>query len=82
VNVLRRAWRVLVAPPQSQLAWYFIILIAIWSADIAVRAVAGWEWPPRWDRVVHVAWAYAVLWIVRERDEARAEVKARDVAHH
>lgn len=72
MSVLRRAWRVLVAPPQSRAAYYFIFLIAIWSAAIAFRAVAGWEWPPELDRVVHVMWAYAVLWFVRERDEARA----------
>jgi hypothetical protein len=75
VNVLHRAWRVLVAPPQSLAASYFMSLIAIWSADIAFRAVAGWEWPPRWDRAVYVASAYVALWIVRERDEARAELK-------
>ena len=75
MNILRRAWRVLASVPESQAAYLFAFLIVFWSAGIAVGLVTGWDWLPRLERLIDVGWAYAALWFVRERDQARAELK-------
>ncbi|HEY9370033.1 hypothetical protein [Streptomyces sp.] len=75
MNALRRAWRVLASVPESRAAYFFAFLIVFWSAGVALGFVTGWDWLPPLERLIDVGWAYAALWFVRERDQARAELK-------
>jgi hypothetical protein len=66
-------------PPKSMIASVLRVLIAAWLAMIALRfTLTGFvdvsSLPPL-HRLIDVGWAYGVLWFVRERDAARAELR-------
>ncbi|MFD1546984.1 hypothetical protein [Nonomuraea guangzhouensis] len=74
--MIRRAWRVLVDPPGSDDAW-ILRSLAIPTAVLfaAVSLMPFWE-GPRLAVPMDAVWLYAVLYAVRQRDEARAQVRA------
>jgi hypothetical protein len=89
VNVLRRAWRVYADPATSGAARFAKVLLPIEIVYFTIRLVNDlFDWPPilaslaTGTTLEQVLLWYALLWFVRERDEARAELKARDVARH
>jgi hypothetical protein len=84
VNAVRRVWRVYADPASSTAAYALRALIAFWGAAVLLRVtlagLAGVDASilPPLHRLIDMGWAYAVLWFVRQRDEAQAGLQARD----
>jgi len=76
VSVLRRAWRVLADPPTSDTARTLRLGVPLWFLSALLSVIPGWPVPLV--RLIDVAWLYALLWVVRQRDEARAHTDPRD----
>jgi len=75
VSVLRRAWRVLADPPGSgtaSLVRNLALPAVLLSATITL--LPAWT-VPTLAKPMDVVWVYAILWVVRQRDEARAATK-------
>jgi hypothetical protein len=75
VKVFHRAWRVYADPAASEAAGWLKVLIPLEFAAFAYRLFAPDDWPPVSGVTFVQAW-YALLWVVRQRDQARAELKA------
>lgn len=76
MNVLARAWRVYADPATSEavagIRWMIPIDFAAWL----YRLFAPADWPALSSTtLLQVCLWYALLWFVRERDAARAELK-------
>lgn len=84
MKILSRAWRVYADPASSTAAYTLRVLIAFWLAAVLLRvaltgvAEVDVSFLPPLHRLIDIGWAYALLWFVRQRDEARAEMRARD----
>lgn len=75
MNVLRRAWRVYADPAASEAAGWLKVLIPLEFAAFVYRLFAPADWPPvSGVTFLQVCLWYALLWFVRQRDEARAEL--------
>ena len=77
MNVFRRAWRVYADPSESEAASWLRVLIPLEMVSLTFRVVV-----PDWrslsgTTLVSIVFMYAALWFVRQRDEARAELRAR-----
>ncbi|MFN2636870.1 MAG: hypothetical protein ABR585_07590 [Gemmatimonadaceae bacterium] len=73
MNVLRRAWRVYADPAGSETARLLRFIIPIEAVFAVLRLTLDWSFPMPSTRPMDVIWLYALLWVVRQRDEARAE---------
>ncbi|MEU6725513.1 hypothetical protein ABZ917_17540 [Nonomuraea wenchangensis] len=80
---LSRVWRVYADPAGSEAATFLKVMVPLAVAGYVVRVA----FPDGWVRVFGntlaeaVLW-YALLWVVRQRDEARAEAKTRSENGH
>ncbi|MGI5274741.1 hypothetical protein ACQEUU_37290 [Nonomuraea sp. CA-218870] len=90
VTVLHGFWLIFALPAQSYAAKFCKFWIVAGCVFLVLEAAApgvGESYLSRAyladvaDAVVDVMVWYLALWFVRERDEARAEVKALDAAH-
>lgn len=74
--MIRRAWRVLTDPAGNDDAW-ILRSLAIPCAVLfaALSLMPFWQGPPL-AVPMDAVWLYAVLYVVRQRDEARAQVRA------
>lgn len=77
VNALRRAWRVWADPAESEAAHFLKLMVPLAVAGFVLRVAFPDGWPRIFSNTLAEAglW-YALLWVVRQRDEARAEAKA------
>ncbi|MER6575811.1 hypothetical protein [Nonomuraea sp. NPDC001023] len=75
---LVRVWRVLADPPGSPEAFF----IARFALPIGAVCVATWSALDLHGvqpvTLGDVLWTFALLWVVRQRDEARAECRSRE----
>ena len=74
MNLLRRVWRVYADRAGSDTARELKAVIPFVVALVAAQTVTGWRVPLA--TPMDVVWLCALLWVVRQRDEARAEAKA------
>lgn len=72
-----RAWRVWADPAESEAAHFLKLMVPLAAVGYALRVAFPDGWPRIFSNTLAEAglW-YALLWVVRQRDEARAEVKA------
>lgn len=82
MNAFRRAWRVYADPAESDAAASLKALIPLEIVGFVLKVT----WPELWGRsigvtVVEIALLYLMLRFVRQRDEARAELKGRARQH-
>jgi hypothetical protein len=79
VNTLQRAWHVYAYLAQSEAAKSLKVFLLAEIVMLAYRLWAPEDWPPiSYATLMQVVLWYALLWFVRERDEARAQLKAKD----
>lgn len=71
IGFTRRAWAVIAAPPASHTASFLRVLIPVGAVLAAVNVFALPGVPIA--KPVDVVWVYALLWVVRQRDEARTQ---------
>jgi hypothetical protein len=77
VNALRRAWRVYADPAESEAAHFLKLMVPLAVAGFVLRVAFPDGWPRIFSNTLaEAALWFALLWVVRQRDEARAEVKA------
>lgn len=76
MSVLRRAWRVWADPAESEAAHFLKVMVPLAVAGYVVRVAFPDGWPRIFSNTLTEAglW-FALLWVVRQRDEARAEQK-------
>lgn len=82
MNAVRRAWRTYADPAASDAAASLKVLIPLEMVGFALKVT----WPDLWGRsigvtLVEIVLLYLMLRFVRQRDEARAELKARVRQH-
>ena len=77
VNALRRAWRVYADPAESEAAHFLKVMVPLAAVGYVVRVAFPDGWPRIFSNTLAEAGLWcALLWVVRQRDEARAVVKA------
>ena len=74
MSLPRRAWRVLADPPTSDTSSILRIAVPLWGLMSLLAVIPNWPVPLH--RLIDVAWLYVVLWVIRQRDQARAETAA------
>lgn len=82
MNALRRAWRIYADPAASDAAASLKFLIPLELVGFVLKVT----WPDTWRgsigvTVVEIVLLYLMLRFVRQRDEARTELKARARQH-
>ncbi|SET49529.1 hypothetical protein [Nonomuraea wenchangensis] len=81
MTVLSRVWRVYADPAKSEAAAWLKTLLPVEIVSWLYRVAAPEEWPRlAWTTLWDVVLVAALLWVVRQRDEARAEVKTYEIA--
>jgi hypothetical protein len=63
---------VLTDPPASDIAALLRLAVPLWLVAALLSVVPGWPVPLY--RLIDVVWLYVVLYVVRQRDEARADI--------
>jgi hypothetical protein len=77
-RLLHRAWRVYADPPESPAARNLKVLIPLSIAGFATRLATPNDWPTlSGTTLVEIGLWYALLWFVRQRDEARAQLETQ-----
>ncbi|MER7131227.1 hypothetical protein [Streptosporangium saharense] len=72
--MIRRTWHTITDPPASDAALLLCLLILpVWTMLAVLGLMPFWD-GPRLTTPVDVAWAYALLHVVRQRDQARAQL--------
>ena len=81
MNVLCRAWRVYAAPAGSEAAMMVKGMIPIEIAAWLYLVLAPEDWSHlSGSTLLEIGLWSALLWFIRQRDEARAEVKRTSTA--
>jgi hypothetical protein len=76
--VIRTLWGVYAAPAESEAAKTLKVLIPLEVAGFVYRLVAPADWPAlSGTTLMQVCLWLALLWFVRQRDQARAEITER-----
>jgi hypothetical protein len=76
VRILYGFWRIYADPAKSEAAKALKVLIPLEIASFAYRMWAPEEWPRlAGTNLMQIFLWYALLWFVRQRDEARAQLK-------
>jgi hypothetical protein len=81
VNLPRRCWHVYADPAGSETASLLKVMVPASVAGFVYHVAAPEGWPPvAFDTLTEVVLWCALLWVVRQRDDARAALKATGVA--
>ncbi|MFB4275775.1 hypothetical protein ACBJ59_10820 [Nonomuraea sp. MTCD27] len=78
--MVRRAWRVIAAPPLSRTAGVLRLAVPVWAVASVLGLVLGLvfgpslgvEWSWSLPRLSDAVWLYVVLVVVRQRDRVEA----------
>lgn len=71
--MIRRAWQALYAPPASDAAAFLRAVVPLSALFAVLALLLDWRHMPKLMDVVWLGW---LLWVVRQRDEARTRLKA------